>query len=116
VDPAKAFALKISQRSAQLLRLLSHNMWTESAVRTIAISLVAKILRQIKNNGDRNTVILPGKRNDWLSRLNLHIRSIDYYELARRQSLGGDEIKDIEGIVRSCLAVLVVRHKATAEV
>jgi hypothetical protein len=99
-----------------LLRLLAYDVWTEISVRAVTVSLVAKLLRQIKNDGDRNTVKLPSEGNDWLAGFGLHIRGIDHYQLASRQPFGSDEIQNLKGIVRGRLAVLLVGYETTAEV
>ena len=91
-------------------------MWTEISVRTVTVSLVAKLLRQIKNDGDRNTVKLPSEGNDWIAGFDLHIRGIDHHQLASRQPFGSYEIQDLKGIIRGRLAVLLVRYQTTAEV
>ena len=116
MDSAKTFPFKISQRPAQLLRLLAYDMRTKRTVWTITVSLVAKLLRQIKNNCDRNAVILPSQGNDRLAGFSLHIRGIDHYQLASRQPFGSDEIQNLKRVVRGRLAVLLVGHETTAEV
>ena len=84
MDSAKTFPFKIAQRPAQLLGLLAYDVRTKRTVRTITVSLVTKLFRQIENNGDRNTVKLPSQGNDRLAGFSLHIRGIDYYQLASR--------------------------------
>src|SRR5580700_9720682 len=107
VDSTKTFPFKVSQRPAQLLRLLTYDVRAKRTVWTITVSLVAKFIRQIENNGDRNTVILASQGNDRFASFSLHIGSIDHYQLAGRQPFGCDEIQDIKGIVRGRLAVLL---------
>src|SRR5215471_14900748 len=116
MDPAKTLSFKIAQRSAQLLRLLAHDMGTESALWAITVSLVAKLLRQIKSNSNRNAMILAGQGNDCLASFGLHVRGINYDELASGQPFGSDEIQNLKSVVCGRLAVLIVGYQTTAEV
>ena len=84
---------KVAQRSPQLLGLLAHDVRTESTVRTITVSLVAKLFRQVKNNGDRKAVILASQSNDRLAGFDLYVRGIDHNQLPGRQPFGGDEVQ-----------------------
>src|SRR5579863_6926058 len=106
MDSAKTFALKVSQTSSELLGLLPDYVWPEITIRPPTIALVAKLLRQVKNNRDGNAVKLPSQRHDWLAGLGLHIRGVNYYQLARGESLRRNVIQDIERIVRGRLAIL----------
>ena len=116
MDSAKTFPFEVAQGSAQLLGLLAHDMWTERAVWTITVSFVAKSLRQIKNNSDRNAVILSSESNDRLAGFDLHIRGIDHYQLASRQPFRSNKIQDFKGVVRGLLTVLLVGYETAAEV
>ena len=101
---------------AVIAGLLAYDVWTEISVRAVTVSLVVKFFRQIENNSDRNTVILPSQGNDWLTGFSLHIRGIDHYQLANCQPFGSDEIENFKGVIRGRLAVLLVGHETTAEV
>jgi hypothetical protein len=100
VDAAKTLAFQVPQTASQLLRLLAHYVWSESPIRPIPVSLVAKLFRQIKYNRHRNAMILPSQRNDRLARFGLHVRSVDDNQLACRQPFRRYKIENIERIVR----------------
>src|SRR5208282_640223 len=91
-------------------------MRPEIAIRTIAVSLVAQLIRQIKNNGNRNAMKLPAKLDDRFASLGLYVCGINHNQFARCQTLRGDEMQNLKGIIRSRLTVLVVGHEATAKI
>ena len=116
VDSPKAFTFELSKRIPQLPALLAHNMRTEIPFRAVSISLLAQFFREVKNDGDRNTVILARKRDDRLAGLRLHVRRINHHQPARRQPLGRDEMEHFKRVFCRRLAIFVIRHKAAAEV
>ena len=54
-------------------------------------------------------MILPRQRNDRLPCFGLHVRCVDYDQLAGGQTFGGDEVKNFKRVFRRCLTVLIVR-------
>src|SRR5829696_2182461 len=62
----KAFALEISQRTSQLLTLLTNDVWTKITIRSLAISILTEPVRQIQHNGNREAVIFTCERHQRL--------------------------------------------------
>src|SRR6266852_2003595 len=113
---AESFSLKISKRTMQLLRLLANHMWPKISIRPAAIALLTKLFRQIEDDCNRDTVVLPGEFDNRLTRLGLDIRRIDHHEFSRRQTLPGNEVQNLESILRRRLVILVIRNQPAAEI
>src|ERR1700719_3225195 len=113
---AESFSLKISQRTMQLLRLLANNMRPKISIGSAAIALLTKLFRQIEDDCYRDTVVLPGEFHNRLTRLGLDIRRIDHDEFSRCQTLPGNEVQNLEGILRRRLVILIIRNQPTTEI
>src|SRR4051794_12900206 len=109
-------ALEATQRFAQLAALIANDVITEVAVRATRIAVPAGALREIEHESNRQTVEFSGKGDQRLPRFRLHICGVDNRELPGSKALPGDEVQNLEGIVRSGLVVFVVRHEPAAEV
>jgi hypothetical protein len=59
-------------------------------------------------------VVRPGQLDQWAARLALHVGRVDHGKLATGQPLARDEVKDLEGRLRSALVVLVVADQCPA--
>jgi hypothetical protein len=91
-------------------------MRTELPVGPRLIAFVAKLLRQVENNGYRQNVKLASQFNQRLARFCLDVRSVNYRETAGGQPLACDVVKHIESIVGGGLVVLIVGDQSSAEV
>src|SRR5712664_1266267 len=57
VDVVKALIFETAQGFTELHSLIAHDMRAKVAIRAQAIALVAYAIRQVKDNGDRQTMI-----------------------------------------------------------
>ena len=60
-DVPKALSLESLERTSQLRSLLTDDMSTEIAIRTLAISLLTHVLWQVEDDGNRQGVVLAGE-------------------------------------------------------
>jgi hypothetical protein len=75
---------------------------------------LAHVFRKIENDSYRQRVVLAGELHQWLPGFSLYVRRIDDRQSTRRQSLRGDVVQHVEGVLRRSLIVLVVADQATA--
>jgi len=100
----------------QLLRLLANYMWPKISIGPAAIALLTKLFRQIEDDCNWDTVVLPGEFYNRLTRLGLDVRRIDHDEFSRRKTLSGNEVQNLESVLRRRLIVFIVRNESSAEV
>ena len=113
-DVRKAFSLHPPNGSPQLRPLLPNHMRAKVPVLTALIPLLADPFRQIEYDGDRKAVVLPAKLDQRLAGFGLNIGGIDDGETAKGQPLAGDEVQNLECVVRHRLLVFVVRDYSPA--
>jgi hypothetical protein len=80
VQLPKALTLQIAQRPMQLASLLSNDVRAERTFGARPIALATDVLRKIEHDCNGQDMIAPGKLDERLSRLSLHIRRVDYGE------------------------------------
>src|SRR4051812_44839158 len=64
-DMPKALSLESLERTSQLRSLLPNDVSAEVAIRPVPISLLAHVLCHVKYDGNGQSVILAGERNQW---------------------------------------------------
>ena len=111
INMPESFSFETTERPAQLLGLLTNDMRTKIPIRPLLISVLTDFFLKVKNDSDGQTMKLSRYRNQWLSRLRLHIGCVHYSQFSCRQPLAGDEMQDFKGIRRGCLVVLVIRNQ-----
>ena len=113
-DVREALPLQPPNGSAKLRLLLPDDVRPEVPVFPAAVPLFADLLRQVEDQGHRQAVVFPGKLDERLAGLGLDIGGVDDGQLAQGQPLSGDEVQDLECLVRDRLVVLVVADHAPA--
>jgi len=73
-------------------------------------------LGEVQHDGDGEAVVLPGEVDERLAGLGLDVRGVDDRQPPQGEPLGGDEVQDLEGVVRRRLIVLLVADYRTAGV
>lgn len=116
MNVSKALAFQIAQRAAELLTLLPDDVLSEISIRSLFVSILANSLTEIENDGNWNHVVLACECDERLARLGLDVSGVDYCQFAGRETFGGDEVQDFEGVFGGRLVVLVVRNEPAAEV
>ena|SRR5438309_3195863 len=86
-------------------------MGTEISIRSAPIPLLADLLREVENDGNRQHMELACQSNQRLSGVRLHVRSIDNGQPPRSQTLPGDEVQDLERLLGRGLVVFVIRYQ-----
>ena len=71
---------------------------------------------QVQHDGDREAVVLAGQCDQRLAGLGLDVGGVDDSQPPEGEALGGDEVQDLEGVVRDRLIVLVVADHSPAGV
>ncbi len=112
----EALALHAAQRPPQLRFLLADDVRPERPVRASAVAVFADPFRQIENEGDRQAVVLAGKRDERPAGLGLDVGGVHHGQLAQRQPLAGDEMQNVERLLCHRLVVFVVAHHTAAVV
>ena len=115
-DVAEALAAQPAQRVAQVGGLPAYHMGAKVAVRARGIPIVADALGDIEDDGHRQAVVAARKLHKRAARSMLHVGGVDHSQPAGGESLRGDVVEDLEGVVRSGLVVFVIRDKGAAEV
>jgi len=86
----------------------------EVAIRPAGVPPLADLFRQIEDDRHRQNMILPGQPHQRLPGLPLHIGGIHHRQPPGGQTLGGDVVQHVEGVVRRGLIVFVIADQATA--
>jgi len=115
-DVSEAFTLQPAQRSAQVPNVIADHVRPESAVGPPLIALIAEALRHIEDDRNRQAVKLAGEGEQRFPCLRLHVRGIDDHEFSGSQSLRGDVVQHVEGVVRCRLIGLIIADQTSAEV
>jgi hypothetical protein len=115
-DVPKALFGQTTQGPAQLGLLLANHVAAEVALVTEPIPLLTDLLGQVQHDGDRKAVVLPGEGDERLARFRLHVGRLDDRQAAQGQPLPGDEVQDLEGVVRHGLIVFLVADRRSAGV
>src|SRR4051794_16895268 len=80
------------------------------------VAVLAKPLRQIKDNGDSEDVVFASQLDERFARFGLHIGSVDHGQLAACQPLADDRAEQVECISRCRLVIFLVGDQTSAEV
>jgi hypothetical protein len=83
-------------------------MRSELTIRPRSIPLMAKLLRKIEDNRDREYVIFPSELDQRFTSLRLNICGIHDRQPATGKALTDDRAKNVKRISRCRLIVLVV--------
>jgi hypothetical protein len=91
-------------------------MWPKLTIWPRYIPVLAKPLRQIEDNCDREDMVFARQLDEPFARLRLHIGGIDHSQLAAGESFADDRVEQVECVSRRRLVVFVVGDQASAEV
>jgi len=108
VNVPETFAFEIANGAPQLLTLLPDDVWSEVAICSLAIAILAEAIRQVEHQRDRENVIVACELNEGLARFGLHVGGVNDGKFRSRETFGGDVVQNFEGVFRCCLAVFVV--------
>src|ERR687884_364124 len=86
-DVPEALALQSVEGAPQVGRLATDHVRAEITVGTDTVALLADALREVKNDSDRQAVILPRQGDKRAARLRLHIGRIDDGQPSGSQAL-----------------------------
>jgi hypothetical protein len=88
----------------------------EVAVYPPAVPFSADLIRDVEYDRDRQDVVFLCQREQRLPRGGIHVRGIDYRQVAPAQANAGHVVNQRERIGRRLLAVLIVGDEPAAEV
>ena len=91
-------------------------MRSEIPIRPIPVPLVAKFVRQVKDDGHRQDVKFPRQGHKRLSRFRLYVCGVDGRKFAGGQPFAGNKMQHFEGVVGRGLSIFVVGNQSPAEV
>jgi hypothetical protein len=115
-DVPEALFGESTEGPAQLRMLLANYMRAKCTFISQPIALVADLFRHVQHDSDRKAMVLPGEGDERLASFRLHVGRVDDRQPAQRQSFRGDEVQDLEGVVRHRLIVFLVADHRTAGV
>ena len=78
MDVAKSFALQSTERTAQALRVVAHDMRPEVPVRARGVAFMADGFGQVEHDGDAQTMPSPRQLHQRLARFRLNIGGVDH--------------------------------------
>ena len=108
VDVAEALTREPPKGAPELGNLAPHHVAPEVALRARLIARLAHPRREVQDDRDRDHVELAGQLDERPARIRLHVRRVDDREAPRRETLAGDEVQRVEGILRRALIVRIV--------
>ena len=115
-DPPEALALKLSKRSTEVPDLPPHDVSAEVPIGSRAVPLDADRLREIQDDRDGEHVLASREIERRLSSLGLDVRGVEHRQPAGGEPPRGDEVENVEGVLRGPHVVLVVRDEPPAVV
>ena len=115
-DVREAFSLQSSNGSTQLRLLLPDDVRTEVPVFPAPISLLADLFGQVEDQCDRKAMVLSAKLDEQLAGFGLNVRGIDDRQTAEGQPLSGDEVQNLECVIRRRLGILIVADHPPARI
>ncbi len=110
----EALMMEPSQRPSELRLLVADDVGTKLPVRPISVPFLTDLFGQVKNNGHRQAVIMPGQLHQRLASLGLDVGGVDHREPTQGEPLAGDEPEQLERLVRDGLVVLIVADHPSA--
>ncbi len=116
IEIRETFTPQATQRTPQHTHLSSHHMRPKIAVRPIAIALLAQLFRQVKDDSDRQCMILTGQRQQCSAILHLHIRCIYHRQLPQCQPFSREKMHEFKGFFRNRLIVLIIGNQPTTHI
>ena len=113
---AESLAPETLDRPSQQACLVADHVRPEIAVATRSVALLADPLRQLKNDRDSECVVLACEAHEGRAVFGTYIGRVDHGQASACETLAGDELDELEGVLRGCLAVGVVADEAAAGV
>src|SRR5262249_24950209 len=111
-----ALALKSSNRTPELLGLISYNVGAELSVWPILVPFVTDLFRQVQHDRHGQYMELASEGYQRLAGLGLDVGRIDDSQSPRSEPLTGHVMQHIEGVSGGRLIILVVCHEAATKI
>ena len=116
MDRAKAFLLQAPQPASQLVALAADDVRAEVTLGARPVPLDTQRLRHVQNDRDRENVVFLSQRDERAAGLGLDVGRVDDRQPTGGESLAGDVVQYVEGVLGRCLVVLVVGDEPAAVV
>lgn len=115
-DLAEPLSLQIAQVPLQGNALAADDVRPELPGRATGVTVVTEPLGNIEHDRDGKDVLLPSELHEGPARLRIDVRRVHDRQAATSETFGGDLVKEVKGVARSVLAVLIIGDDAAAGV
>ena len=91
-------------------------VWLEISICSFEVTIDRDTLWQIQHYRDCRCLMLSGEHQQRLPRWGLNVGRIDHSQLRALKSPLSNQVKQVKGVLRSRLIILVIRDEQPAEV